>query len=168
MAKKLRRGGGFSLDDLLTQFQQMKAMGGMMGFMDKLPGMNSAAVQQAMAKGAPEKMMKQMEAIIQSMTPLERNKPDVINGSRKRRIAAGAGVQIQDINRLLKQHAQMEKMMKKLATPSGISKMIKSLGRFQGKGGQGMPGAGGLPGGGMPPGIDPAELAALMGKPPKK
>ena len=149
IAKKLRRGGGFSLEDLLVQFQQMKAMGGMMGFMDKLPGMNSAAVQDAMAKGAPEKKMKQMESIIQSMTPLERNKPDVINGSRKRRIAAGAGVTIQDVNALLKQHAQMEKMMKKLSTPSGISKMIKGLRGLQGNaGGKGMPGAGG----GLPPG----------------
>ena len=165
IANKLRRGGGFNLEDLLVQFQQMKAMGGMMGFMDKLPGMNSAAVQDAMAKGAPEKKMKQMESIIQSMTPLERHKPDVINGSRKRRIAAGAGVTIQDVNALLKQHAQMEKMMKKLSTPSGISKMIKGLRGLQGKaGGKGMPGAGG----GLPPGMDPNELAGLLGKAPKK
>jgi len=142
IAKKLRRGGGFNLEDLLVQFQQMRAMGGMMGFMEKLPGMNSAQVQEAMAKGAPEKKMKQMEAIIHSMTPLERQKPDVINGSRKRRIAAGAGVKIQDINSLLKQHAQMEKMMKKLSTPSGISKMIKGLRGLQGKAG----GQGGMPG----------------------
>ena len=123
MAKKLRKGGGFDLNDLLIQFQQMKAMGGMAGFLDKLPGMSNSQLQQATASGAPEKMMKQMEAIIQSMTPLERHKPDLINGSRKRRIAMGSGVQIQDVNRLLKQHQQMEKMMKKLATPSGITKI---------------------------------------------
>jgi signal recognition particle subunit SRP54 len=89
IAKKLRKGGGFDLEDLLVQFQQMKAMGGMAGFLDKLPGMSGSQMQQATAGGAPEKMMKQMEAIIQSMTPLERHKPDVINGSRKRRIAMG-------------------------------------------------------------------------------
>ena len=99
------------------------------------------------------------------MTPLERHKPDVINGSRKRRIANGAGVTIQDVNALLKQHSQMEKMMKKLSTPSGISKMIKGLRGLQGKaGGKGMPGAGG----GLPPGMDPNELAGLLGKAPKK
>jgi signal recognition particle subunit SRP54 len=91
MAKKLRKGGGFDLNDLLIQFQQMKAMGGMAGFLDKMPGMSNSQLQQATASGAPEKMMKQMEAIIQSMTPQERHKPDVINGSRKRRIAGGAG-----------------------------------------------------------------------------
>ena len=167
IAKKLRRGGGFNLDDLLVQFQQMRAMGGMAGFMDKLPGMNSAQVQQAMAAGAPEKMMKRMEAIIQSMTPLERQKPDVINGSRKRRIAAGAGVQIQDINRLLKQHAQMEKMMKKLSTPSGISKMIKGLRNMQGKGAKTLPLAGeaAMPGVGKD---DLAKIIAAGGKPPLK
>ena len=121
------------MEDLLVQFQQMKAMGGMASFLDKLPGMSGSQMQQAAAGGAPEKMMKQMEAIIQSMTPQERRKPDVINGSRKRRIAAGAGVQIQDVNRLLKQHSQMEKMMKKLATPSGITKMIRGMKGLQNK-----------------------------------
>ena len=165
MAKKLRKGGGFDLNDLLIQFQQMKAMGGMAGFLDKLPGMSNSQLQQATASGAPEKMMKQMEAIIQSMTPLERHKPDLINGSRKRRIAMGAGVQIQDVNRLLKQHMQMEKMMKKLATPSGITKMLRGMKGLQNKFSSG--------GGGMPsmPGSAPSnasELAKMMGKYPKK
>jgi signal recognition particle subunit SRP54 len=163
MAKKLRKGGGFDLNDLLIQFQQMKAMGGMAGFLDKMPGMSNSQLQQATASGAPEKMMKQMEAIIQSMTPQERHKPDVINGSRKRRIAGGAGVQIQDVNRLLKQHQQMEKMMKKLATPSGITKMIRGMKGLQNKfgaGGAGMDGA-------QPP-MNASELAKMMGKLPKK
>jgi signal recognition particle subunit SRP54 len=167
MAKKLRKGGGFDLNDLLIQFQQMKAMGGMAGFLDKLPGMSNSQLQQATASGAPEKMMKQMEAIIQSMTPLERHKPDLINGSRKRRIAMGSGVQIQDVNRLLKQHQQMEKMMKKLATPSGITKMIRGMKGLQNKfsaGGGGMPS---MPNTAQPP-MNASELAKMMGKYPKK
>ncbi len=171
IAKKLRKGGGFNLEDLLVQFQQMKAMGGMAGFLDKLPGMSGSQMQQATASGAPEKMMKQMEAIIQSMTPIERHKPDVINGSRKRRIAAGAGVQIQDVNRLLKQHQQMEKMMKKFSTPKGITGMVRGMknlqnkmGGFGGMGGQMPPSAGGAQ---MPP-MNASELAKLMGKVPKK
>lgn len=166
IAKKLRKGGGFDLEDLLVQFQQMKAMGGMAGFLDKLPGMSGSQMQQATASGAPEKMMKQMEAIIQSMTPLERRKPDVINGSRKRRIASGAGVQIQDINRLLKQHAQMAKMMKKMSTPAGITKMLRGVKGLQNKFGGG--GMGGMPAGMQMPDIDPKELDKLMGKLPKK
>jgi signal recognition particle subunit SRP54 len=167
IAKKLRKGGGFDLEDLLVQFQQMKAMGGMAGFLDKLPGMSGSQMQQATAGGAPEKMMKQMEAIIQSMTPLERHKPDVINGSRKRRIASGAGVQIQDVNRLLKQHAQMAKMMKKLATPSGITKMLRGMQGLQNKFGAGG-GMGGMPPGMQMPDMDPKELNKLMAKLPKK
>jgi signal recognition particle subunit SRP54 len=163
MAKKLRKGGGFDLNDLLIQFQQMKAMGGMAGFLDKMPGMSNSQLQQATASGAPEKMMKQMEAIIQSMTPQERHKPDVINGSRKRRIAGGAGVQIQDVNRLLKQHQQMEKMMKKLATPSGITKMIRGMKGLQNKFGA----SGGGMDGAQPP-MNASELAKMMGKLPKK
>ncbi|MFX5839439.1 signal recognition particle protein, partial [Acinetobacter baumannii] len=97
LAKKLQKGKGFDLQDMLEQFQQMRNLGGMGGLLDKLPGMNSAAVQQAMAGGAPEKQMKQMEAVIQSMTPAERRKPDLINGSRKRRIANGSGTTIQDV-----------------------------------------------------------------------
>ena len=167
MAKKLRKGGGFDLNDLLIQFQQMKAMGGMAGFLDKMPGMSNSQLQQATASGAPEKMMKQMEAIIQSMTPLERHKPDLINGSRKRRIAMGSGVQIQDVNRLLKQHQQMEKMMKKLATPSGITKMIRGMKGLQNKFGAGGGGMPSMPTTGQPP-MNASELAKMMGKYPKK
>ncbi len=163
LAKKLKKGKGFDLQDLLEQFQQMRNLGGMGGLLDKLPGMNSAQVQQALAGGAPEKEMKKMEAIILSMTMAERHKPDLINGSRKRRIAAGSGTQIQDVNRVLKQHAQMEKMMKKLSSPSGMMKMMRGMKGMMGQGGGGLPpgmggpgGMGGLPGpGGMglPPGF---------------
>ena len=155
LAKKLQKGKGFDLQDLLEQFQQMRNLGGMGGLLDKLPGMNSAQIQQAMAGGAPEKEMKKMEAVILSMTPAERRKPDLINGSRKRRIATGSGTQIQDVNRVLKQHGQMEKMMKKLSSPSGMMKMMRGMKGMMGQGGGGMPpgmggpgGMGGLPGSG--------------------
>ncbi|HEX4869637.1 MAG TPA: signal recognition particle protein [Moraxellaceae bacterium] len=163
LAKKLKKGKGFDLQDMLDQFQQMRNLGGMGGLLDKLPGMNSQAVQQAMAGGAPEKMVKQMEAIILSMTMAERRKPDLINGSRKRRIAAGSGTQIQDVNRVLKQHAQMEKMMKKLASPGGMLKMMRGMSGLMGKGGMPPGGLGG--GGGLPPGMGPGGLPPGLGGP---
>ena len=95
-----------------------------------------------------EKQMGQTEAVINSMTPLERRFPDKINGSRKKRIAAGSGTSIQEINRVLKQHKQMQKMMKKMSGKGGMRKM---MGAMKGMGGPGGPG--GMPGGGMPPGI---------------
>lgn len=168
LAKKLQKGKGFDLQDMLEQFQQMRNLGGMGGLLDKLPGMNSAAIQQAMAGGAPEKEMKKMEAIILSMTPAERRKPDLINGSRKRRIATGSGTQIQDVNRVLKQHGQMEKMMKKMSSPSGMMKMMRGMqGMMGGKGGMppGMGGSMGAPSGmgGLP---DLSNLPPGMKLPP--
>ena len=127
MAKKLQKGGSFNLEDMLIQFQQMKKMGGMAGFLDKLPGMSGSGIQQAIEQANPEKQVKKMEAIIQSMTVKERRNPDIINPSRKKRIAAGCGMDVQEINKLLKQHTQMAKMMKKFSTPTGISKMLKSI-----------------------------------------
>ena len=116
-------------------------MGGMMGFLDKLPGMSNSGIQQAIEQANPEKQVKKMEAIIQSMTPKERKHPDIINPSRKKRIAAGCGMDVSEINKLLKQHSQMAKMMKKFANPSGMSKMLRSLGgmqkQFGGGGGMG-------------------------------
>jgi signal recognition particle subunit SRP54 len=158
LAKKLQKGKGFDLQDMLEQFQQMRNLGGMGGLLDKLPGMNAASVQQAMAGGAPEKQMKRMEAIIQSMTPAERHKPDLINGSRKRRIANGSGSTIQDVNRVLKQHVQMAKMMKKFSSPSGMMKMMRGM---QGKLPPGM--LDDMPGMGKAPGS--AKSAASMGLP---
>ncbi|HET8706070.1 MAG TPA: signal recognition particle protein [Pseudomonadales bacterium] len=134
LAKKLKKGKGFDLEDMLDQFQQMRNMGGMGSMLDKLPGMSGIANQLQQTQ-LPEKMMKQMEAIIHSMTPDERRRPDIINGSRKRRIAAGSGTQIQDVNRLLKQHDQMQKMMKKLASPAAMKNMMRGLkGMFPGGG----------------------------------
>ncbi|MCL1622671.1 signal recognition particle protein [Moraxella sp. Tifton1] len=127
MAKKLQKGGEFDLEDLLNQFQQMKNLGGMAGFLDKMPGMGGADLQKAMEEAKPEEKVKEMEALIHSMTPFERQNPDKITPSRKRRIAAGSGKQIQDVNRLLKQHKQMAKMMKMISRPDGIGKMMKAV-----------------------------------------
>ncbi|MGH1431943.1 MAG: signal recognition particle protein [Neptuniibacter sp.] len=138
-AKKIKKGKGFDLEDFREQIQQMKNMGGMMGMLDKLPGMGQMA--QAADASNAEKGMHQMESIINSMTPEERRKPDIISGSRKKRIAKGSGTQIQDINRLLKQHKQMSKMMKKFSGKGGMTKMMRGM--------KGMlpPGMGGGPGG---------------------
>ncbi len=127
MAKKIQKGGEFDLEDLLTQFQQMKNMGGMAGFLDKMPGMSGSDIQNAVAAAKPEEKVKEMEALIHSMTPFERQNPDKITPSRKRRIAAGSGKQIQDVNALLKQHKQMAKMMKMISRPDGIAKMMKAV-----------------------------------------
>lgn len=153
MAKKLQKGGTFNLEDMLVQFEQMKKMGGMAGFLDKLPGMSGSGIQDALEKAQPEKQVNKMEAIILSMTIKERRNPDLINPSRKKRIAAGSGMEIQDVNRLLKQHTQMAKMMKKFSNPSGIGKMLKGIQGMQNKMGQNT-------GGGMGPlfgGNDPSK-----------
>lgn len=138
MAQKIQKGGEFDLEDLLTQFQQMRNLGGMAGFLDKMPGMSNAEVQKAIEESRPEDKIKEMEALIHSMTPYERRNPDKINPSRKRRIAAGAGKEVQHVNQLLKQHKQMAKMMKMLADPSGIERMMKAVqGLAKGMGGGG-------------------------------
>jgi signal recognition particle subunit SRP54 len=138
LAKKLRKGRGFDLADLRDQLEQMINMGGMAAMLEKLPmpgNLNTAALKDQ----ANEKLLRRQMAIIDSMTPQERRFPKTINGSRKRRIAAGCGLQIQDVNRLLKQHVQMEKMMRKMSK-GGMKRMMQGLGR------------GGMPGG-MPPGF---------------
>lgn len=100
-------------------------MGGLASLMEKLPGM--ANLPQDMKGQVNDKELGRLEAIIRSMTPEERRKPDVIRGSRKRRIAAGSGTQIQDVNRLLKQFTQMQKMMKKFSQKGGIGKLMRGL-----------------------------------------
>ena len=138
LVKKLKKGKTFNLEDLRDQLQQMKKMGGLTGLLDKLPGTGAMG---QMAQAAQQQMdnrsLVQMEALISSMTPQERQHPEMINGSRKQRIAEGSGNQVQDINRLLKQHKQMGKMMKKMGN-GGMSKMMKN---FQGM--QNMPGMNG-------------------------
>ncbi|MEH6472328.1 MAG: signal recognition particle protein [Halopseudomonas sp.] len=156
LAIKLKKGKGFDLEDFRDQLQQMKSMGGMASMMSKLPGMGKMA--EAAENAGAEKGLMQMESIICSMTPQERHFPDVISGSRKKRIANGSGTQIQDVNRLLKQHKQMQKMMKKLGGKGGMTKMMRGMKGMmpQGMGGGmggGMPGMGGGTPGGLPPGF---------------
>ncbi len=139
-AKKVAKGKRFDLEDLRDQLQQMKQLGGMESMMDKLPGMGNMA-QMTQQKDMTGQFSK-MEYIIDSMTPKERSNPDILNGSRKRRITQGSGTTIQDLNRLLKQHKQMGKMMKKMKG-KGMQNMMRGLGG-------GMPPGGGLPPGGFP------------------
>jgi signal recognition particle subunit SRP54 len=134
LAKKLKKGRGFDLSDLRDQFEQMMNMGGLGAMLDKLPipgNVNAAALQDGMG----EQQMRRQIAIINSMTPSERRFPKTINGSRKKRIAKGCGLQVQDVNRLLKQFTQMEKMMRKMSR-GGMKKMMR-----------------GMPRGGLPPGF---------------
>lgn len=134
LAQKLQKGQGFDLEDFRDQLQQMNQMGGMSGLMDKLPGMGQ--MKEVAAAKMNQGMFAQMEAIINSMTVVERRFPDRINGSRKRRIAMGSGTQIQDINRLLKQHKTMQKMMKKVGKKGGMKKMMRGMeGMMGGPGG---------------------------------
>jgi len=112
LVEKVHKGKKFDLNDLRDQLQQMQSMGGMTSMLEKLPGMGNVA--QMAEEANVGKQFKQMDAIISSMTPEERRNPDILNGSRKRRITIGSGTQVQDLNRLLKQHKQMSKMMKKM------------------------------------------------------
>jgi signal recognition particle subunit SRP54 len=133
LAGKLSSGQRFDMEDFREQLEQMLNMGGLSGLMDKLPGMGQLP-QNAKAM-ADDGEIHRMLAIINSMTPQERRFPDVIKGSRRRRIAAGSGTRIQDVNRLLKQHLQMRKMMKKMSR-GGMGKMLRGL---KGKAPQGFP-----------------------------
>jgi signal recognition particle subunit SRP54 len=133
LAAKVKSGAGFDLNDFLSQLQQMKSMGGLSTLMDKLPAqMQAKAGQVDMDKA--ERDIRRKEGIIQSMTPLERRKPELIKATRKRRIAAGAGVHVQEVNRLLNEFEQMQGMMKKMKG-GGLMKMMKRMGAMGGKGG---------------------------------
>jgi len=139
LAEKVKSGSGFDLNDFLMQISQMKKMGGLSSLVDKLPAQLSAKAQGADMDRA-ERDVRRMEGIICAMTPLERRKPELIKASRKRRIAAGAGVHVQEVNRLLNQFDQMQGMMKKMKG-GGLMKMMKRMGgAFGGGGGGGFPG----------------------------
>jgi signal recognition particle subunit SRP54 len=124
-AKKLKSGKGFDLNDFKEQIGQMRKMGGMSSLMDKLPAQFAQAAGQ-MAAGAEDKAVSRIEGIINSMTPTERAKPELIKASRKRRIATGAGVQVQEVNRLLNQFEQTQKMMKQFAK-GGMAKLMRGM-----------------------------------------
>ena len=142
LAKKLNKGKGFDFEDLRDQMQQMLKMGGIAGLLDKLPGAGNLPAN--IKDQANDKEIRRMIAIINSMTLEERRNPDIIKASRKRRIAAGCGLQVQDVNRLLKQHLQMSKAMKQFSK-GGLRKL---MGNLKGKlpPGGGFPPMGGFPG----------------------
>ncbi|HJP05626.1 MAG: signal recognition particle protein [Gammaproteobacteria bacterium] len=125
---KLKKGRGFDLSDMRDQLAQMLEMGNMQGLLEKLPLPDNVNAD-ALAKGIDTQVLRRQVAIINSMTPGERRFPKTINGSRKKRIAKGAGLQIQDVNRLIKQHTQMQKTMKKMGK-GGMQKMLGGGGGF--------------------------------------
>jgi signal recognition particle subunit SRP54 len=125
LARKLQKGSRFDLEDFRDQLQQMSNMGGISSMLDKLPGMGQ--LPKAAQAQLDEGRFRRMEVIIDSMTPHERHFPDVINGSRKRRIATGSGSQIADVNQLLKQHKQMQKMMKKVTRKGGMERLMRGV-----------------------------------------
>lgn len=148
MAKRMAK-GQFDLNDLRMQLQQMNNMGGLGMLAGMLPGMKKAKAALA-TSGMDDKVLVHMDAIIGSMTPKERARPELLNAKRKRRIAAGAGRDVQEVNKVLKMHQEMSRAMKQIRKMGGL----KGLGALFGKGGMGaaMPGLGG-PQGGLPPGL---------------
>jgi signal recognition particle subunit SRP54 len=124
LAEKFKKGKGFDLEDFRDQLQQMRNMGGLASLMEKIPGLSG--LPQAAKSQLDDREMVRLEAMIGSMTPQERRRPDIIKGSRKRRIASGSGTQVQDVNRLLKQFTQAQKMMKKMSK-GGMAKMLRGM-----------------------------------------
>ena len=124
-AKKIKSGKSFDLNDFKEQIGQMRKMGGISSMLDKLPAQFAQAASQ-LPVGGEDKIVRRIEGIINSMTPLERSKPELLKASRKRRIAAGAGVQVQEVNRLLKQFEQMQKVMKQFSR-GGIGKLMRGV-----------------------------------------
>ena len=139
------RRGKFDLDDLATQLRQMTKMGGMNSILGMLPGIGKMQKQIAEAK-IDDKMIGRQLAILSSMTPKERKNPQILHASRKKRIAAGSGTQVQEVNKLLKQYQQMQTMMKRMKKAGGMKKLMANM---PGMGGMG----GGMPPGGLPPGM---------------
>jgi len=143
VAKRMQK-GQFDLEDYAGQLRQMQRMGGLGGMMEMLPGVKDAKAKMA-AAGIDDRVMKRKEAIIMAMTRQERRKPEVLQASRKRRIAAGAGVDVAEVNKVLKEHRNMADMMKKLGKGGlkGLAGMMGNMGGAGGMGGGGMGGAGG-------------------------
>jgi signal recognition particle subunit SRP54 len=155
MMKRFQK-GRFDMNDLKGQLEQMMKLGGMQGIMGMLPGMGKMSKQLDEA-GLDDKVLKRQIAIIQSMTKTERKKPDLMQASRKKRVAAGAGLDVSDVNKLLKMHRQMADMMKKMGKMGKKGMMRGALSQMMGKGGMapgmmGGPGPGAAPGG-LPPGF---------------
>jgi len=127
LARKLKKGKDFDLEDLHDQLQQVERMGGMASLLDKLPSQLTARAG-AMPQAGNDKEIKRQVAIIRSMTPRERRHPKLIDASRKRRIASGSGVHVSEINRLLKNYLQMQKMMKSMSKAGGMAKLMRAFG----------------------------------------
>lgn len=149
LAKRMQK-GGFDLNDLSDQLKQMQKIGGMSGVMGMLPGIGKMK-KQIDAAGIDDSLFKRQTAIISSMTPKERTKPELLKASRKRRIAAGSGTRVEEINKLLKLHRQMSDLMKSAGKNKGM------LGKMMG----GLGGMGGMPGGGAMPELDEEALSQL-------
>jgi signal recognition particle subunit SRP54 len=177
MAAKLKK-GEFDLEDLAEQLRQMQRMGGMSGIMGMMPGVRKA--KEAMAN-IDDRVLKRQEAIILSMTRAERRKPALLNASRRKRIAAGAGVDVSDVNKLMKMHQQMATMMKQMRTKGGMKNMLGAaqaaglkpadLAKMGGMGGGmpgGLPGLGGPSAGGLPGGLPGLGGGSLPGLPGSK
>ncbi len=161
-AKRMMK-GRFDMNDLRQQLEQMEKLGGMQGVMSMMPGMGKMAKQ--LEESGGEKMIKRQIAIIQSMTKDERRKPELMQANRKKRVAAGSGMEVQDVNRLLKMHRQMQDMMKKIGK-SGKRGMISAISSMFGGGMPKGPMPGGMPPGGMPggmPGGLPGGMPGLGG-----
>ena len=141
LAKKMKSGKGFDLNDFKEQLQQMQSMGGVANLMDKLPSQLTQGAGKVDTDKA-EQQLRRTRGMIDAMTPLERAKPDLIKATRKRRIAMGSGVQVQDVNKMLKQFEQMRDMMKKFQS-GGMGKMMKMMGGLKGM--KGMMGGGKMP-----------------------
>jgi signal recognition particle subunit SRP54 len=130
VAEKIKSGSKFDLEDFKSQMMQMRKMGGMDALMDKMPAQMAGMASKVNSEDA-DKSLRRIEGIINSMTPLERRKPELIKATRKKRIAAGSGVQVQEVNRLLKQFEETQKMMK-MFSKGGMAKMMRGLGGMMG------------------------------------
>ena len=150
LAAKMAK-GQFDMNDLRSQLSQMKKMGGMGALMGMLPGMGKMA-KQAEAAGVNDKLLGRMEAVVLSMTPKERSKPELINAKRKIRIANGAGTTVQEVNKVLKMHQEMATTMKRLKKMGGMKGLMGLMGKMPGGPGGMMGGGGGMPA--LPPGFD--------------
>jgi signal recognition particle subunit SRP54 len=160
MMKRFQK-GQFNMNDLKAQLQQMQKMGGMQGVMGLMPGMGKLSKQMDEA-GIDDRMIRRQVALIDSMTRRERRNPELLQASRKRRIAAGAGLEVQDLNRLLKMHRQMADVMKKMGGMGKKGLLRGGLGALLGKGAAGMPGGGAMPPVAPPPGLAlPPGLSGL-------
>jgi signal recognition particle subunit SRP54 len=170
LAAKMAK-GEFDMNDLRMQFRQMTKMGGLGALAGMMPGMKKAKAAMA-GSGMDDKILLRMDAIIGSMTPKERAKPELLNAKRKIRVAKGSGTNVQDVNKLIKMHQEMARAMKRIKKMGGLKGLAAMFGKGGGDMGGAMEGMAGLPKGSLPPGFGggpgsgglPPDLARLLGK----